>query len=222
MVDAANGAGVTLMVAQSRRFSDAMKEIFTRLPSIGDIMRIDISFLVNFPAPPTGWWTDAAQAGGLVILLQGSHSVDSIVWLMNGMPKSVYAVSQRQNPAWEGEDEADIVMTYEKTLASVHLSLSTSPAIHELLIVGRKGSLRMYETAVPGIYANHCRLDHDGKTVLDGLQAPSYYALQMREFATALREGRAPLSSGQENLRTMAVLDAIRQSEREGQAVRLG
>ncbi len=221
MVAAAQGAGTTLMVGQSRRFSDAMKEVFARLPELGDIMRIDISFLVNFPAPPTPWWTRTGEAGGLVILLQGSHSVDTILWLMGQRPRTVYAASQRQNPAWEGEDEADIVIAFEKALASVHLSLSTSPALHELLIVGRKGTLRMSESVIPGIYAYRYRLEHDGRTVLDAEQQPSSHVLQLREFAQALREGRAPLASGEEVLRTMEVLDAIRRSEREGNVVRL-
>ena len=67
MVRAAEAAGVTLMVAQSRRFSDAGREMVKRLPEIGDIMRAHITFLVSFAQPPTDWWRSSAQAGGLVI-----------------------------------------------------------------------------------------------------------------------------------------------------------
>ena len=59
--------GVTLMVAQSRRFSDAVQEMVRRLPEIGDILRVHIVFFVSFAQPPTDWWRSSAQAGGLYV-----------------------------------------------------------------------------------------------------------------------------------------------------------
>ncbi|HXI21306.1 MAG TPA: Gfo/Idh/MocA family oxidoreductase, partial [Gemmatimonadales bacterium] len=73
MAQAAEGAGVTLMVAQSRRFSDAAQEMVRRLPEIGEVFRVHVIFCVPFAQPPTDWWRSSSQAGGLVILLQGSH-----------------------------------------------------------------------------------------------------------------------------------------------------
>jgi len=146
MVRAAEAAGVTLMVAQSRRFSDAGREMTKRLPEIGDIIRVHITFLVSFSQPPTDWWRSSTQAGGLVISLQGSHSLDSIFWWLGRTPESIYAVAARTNPTWEGEDEADIVCRFSAgSTATVHLSLSTAPPIHEALVVGRKGHFRLIE-----------------------------------------------------------------------------
>ena len=112
MVRAADAAGVTLMVAQSRRFSDAVETMVRRLPEIGDLIRVHITFLVSFAQPPTDWWRSAAQAGGLVIFLQGSHSLDSVFWWFGKTPQTVYATGARTNPAWEGEDEADILCRF--------------------------------------------------------------------------------------------------------------
>jgi predicted dehydrogenase len=100
MVRAAEAAGVTLMVAQSRRFSDAAQTMVRRLPEIGDIFRIHIVFGVPFAQPPTDWWRSSAQAGGLVILLQGSHSLDSIFWWLGRTPTRIFATGARTNPAW--------------------------------------------------------------------------------------------------------------------------
>jgi predicted dehydrogenase len=220
MVCAAEAAGVTLMVAQSRRFSDAVQTMVRRQPEIGDIFRIHIVFGVPFAQPPTDWWRSSAQAGGLVILLQGSHSLDSIFWWLGRLPRQVYAMGARTNLAWEGEDEADIVCAYDGgTVATVHLSLSTAPPVHEALVIGRKGHFRLVERPAGPPFENLYRLEKNGEVLLDGLQAPSLYTHQLREFADAVRERRSPLASGREIVNVMRMLDGARASARSGQPV---
>ena len=222
MVDEAKKNNTTLMVGQSRRFSDAVFELHRNLPEIGSLFRIQISFLVNFPAPPTDWWKRSEEAGGLVILLQGSHSIDSILTWIKKMPSQVCAFASKQNSQWEGEDEADILLSFDQgELASVHLSLSTSPDIHEAILVGTKGVMRLteYSTGKPFSFGYH--LDLNGKRIYSGDQIPSNYTLQLKEFIDALREKRIPIASGEEVVNTMKVLDAVRQSEKEKRIVYL-
>lgn len=222
MARATDVAGVTLMVAQSRRFSDAVQTMVRRLPEIGEVFRVHIVFAVPFAQPPTDWWRSSAQAGGLVILLQGSHSLDSVFWWLGRLPQRVYATAARTNPAWEGEDEADIVCTYGGgTVATVHLSLSTAPPIHEALVIGRKGHFRLIEGPAGPPFENLYRLEKNGEVLLDGLQAPSLYTHQLREFAEAVRQRRPPLASGREILSVMRMLDAARGSVASGQPVGL-
>ena len=220
MVDEAKRNGMTLMVGQSRRFSDAVFDLQKHIPEIGKLFRIQISFLVNFPSPPTDWWKRSEEAGGLVILLQGSHSIDSILTWTKKMPRQVFAFSSRQNTQWEGEDEADILLSFDQgELASMHLSLSTSPEIHEAILVGTKGVMRLteYSTGKPFRFGYH--LDLNGKRIYSAEQTPSNYTLQLREFIDAIRGSRTPIASGEEVLSTMRVLDAVRLSEREKRIV---
>ena len=84
-----------------------------RLPEIGDIIRVHIAFLVSFAQPPTDWWRSSAQAGGLVhprcrVATRSTASSGGSA----GRPQSIYATAARTNPAWEGEDEADIVCLF--------------------------------------------------------------------------------------------------------------
>ena len=214
MLEVAQRNGVTLMVGQSRRFSDAVFELQKNLPEIGKLFRIQISFLVNFPSPPTDWWKRSEEAGGLIILLQGSHSLDSILTWIKKIPNRICTFSSKQNTQWEGEDEADILLSFDQgELASVHLSLSTSPEIHEAILVGTKGGMRLteYATGKPFCFGYH--LDLNGKRILSGEQIPSNYTLQLREFIDSIRKGRTPIASGEEVLSTMLVLDAARQSD---------
>ncbi len=222
MVQKAKENGVTLMVGQSRRFSHAMFELQRNLPEIGKLFRVQISFLVNFPSPPTTWWRRSEEAGGLVILLQGSHSIDSILTWIKKIPKQVCTFSSKQNLQWEGEDEADILLSFDEgELASVHLSLSTSPEIHEAILIGTKGVMRLaeYFTGRPFRFGYH--LDLNGKRVYSGEQDPSHYTLQIKEFIDAIQKDRSPIAFGEEVLNTMLVLDAARLSEKEGRTVRI-
>lgn len=222
MVVAAESAAVTLMVGQSRRFPDAVRELVRRLPEIGQVFRIHILFLVSFPQPPTGWWRSAQRAGGLVILLQGSHSLDSVCWWLGRTPDRIFATVGRRNDAWEGEDEADILCTFlGGAVASVHLSLSTAPSIHEFLVVGAKGNLRLTERPGGAPFETAYRLELNGQVLMDAPQSPSIYTHQLREFVDSLGEKRVPLASGREVLPLMRVLDAARASARTGLPVNL-
>jgi predicted dehydrogenase len=136
------------------------------------------------------------------------------------MPLQVCAFTSRQNTQWEGEDEADILLSFDQgELASVHLSLSTSPDIHEAILVGTKGAMRLteYSTGKPFGFGYH--LDLNGKRIYSGDQIPSNYTLQLKEFIDALQGGRSPIASGEDVLNTMRVLDAVKQSEREKRIV---
>jgi UDP-N-acetyl-2-amino-2-deoxyglucuronate dehydrogenase len=217
MVAEAKRHGVCFMVGQSRRFSEAAFELERCLPEIGALFRVQISFLVHFPAPPTAWWKKQEEAGGLVIFLQGSHSLDSVLTWVKKMPTRVCTFSAKQNIQWEGEDEADILLSFNGgAMASVHLSLSTSPAVHEAILVGTKGVIRLTEYATGKPFGFGYHLDLNGKRILSGDQEPSNYTLQLREFIQAVREGRAPIASGEEIARTtMPVLDAARRSDLE-------
>jgi predicted dehydrogenase len=222
MAAAAKDKGVTLMVGQSRRFSAAAFALQARLPEIGELFRVVVSFLVSFPSPPTDWWRRSEEAGGLVILLQGSHSLDSILTWMRKMPRRVFTFSSRRNPQWEGEDEADILLSFDRgESASVHLSLSTAPAFHEALLVGTRGVIRLIEYATGKPFGFGYHLELNGERILSGDQVPSNYTLQLREFASALRERRVPAASAEEVLKTQLLLDAARQSQREERPVSL-
>lgn len=222
MVKEARAYGVSLMVGQSRRFSDAMKEIRKRQDEIGPPFRVDISFLLSFPQPAAEWWKNSKRAGGLVLLLDGSHSVDTIIWLLNKTPTTVFSISRRRSSLWEGEDEADIVLGFETgELATVHLSMNTRPYLHEAILVGPKGMMRLFEFPAGRPFTFSYRLDINDKTVLDGEQIPSLFTVQLREFIQAIHENRLPIASGEEVRRTVMVMDAIRTSDREGNVVRL-
>jgi predicted dehydrogenase len=221
MADAAEAAGVRLMSAQSRRFSDAIQEMKRGLPEIGRVHRLGINFLVPFDGPPTPWWSDSARAGDLILHVQGSHSVDTVVWLLDGEPSWIAARTARVNPRFGGSDEADILLGFDGDVsASVHLSLNTTPFVHEMIVVGERGSMRLSEYPTGEPFGFGFALDVNGETRRDGPQVPTLYTRQLSEFVTSIREEREPLASARELIRSTRVLDRVIEAARTGSVIR--
>lgn len=222
LVEAADRAGVTFMVGQSRRFSDAVRTLWERRDELGEVWRIVTNFLVFFPEPPTAWWNEKSEAGELIIQLQGSHSLDFIGWFLGRQPEKVFATAHSRNPKCAGSDEADILTMFaDGATGSVHLSLNTRPPVHETLVIGTQGSARLVEWGTGAPFEFGLALDLNGKRLVEGVQQPSCYTHQLAEFAAALAEGREPVASGREVLRTVRMTQAAVESAASGTVVTL-
>ncbi len=213
MIAAAEKAGVTLMVGQSRRFYKAVIESKRRLPEIGKPLQLITNWMGYLPDAKTEWWRSADKTGGLLIALQGSHAVDYILWMMGCAPTRVYAQSSHSNPEWEGEDDAVIQLSFESgTLATVLLSFNAPGLPYERFIVGSKGCMYLKDES-------HLRIGDE--VVVDGEEPLGNFKAQYREFAGAIREKREPQASGRDVRKVVQVLEAAQRSVREKRAIEL-
>ncbi|MGQ9631612.1 MAG: Gfo/Idh/MocA family protein [bacterium] len=223
MVRAARENNVKLMVGQSRRYFRAVMESIRRSGEIGKPLQITTVWTRLVERPPTDWWASAEKTGGLVMALNGSHAVDYILWLLKETPIRVYAETYSNNPIWEGEDEATVVMGFESgAIATVHLSFNdrlfgaTKKDYYYRHIIGTKGTMDLIDEDT---------LKINGETVVDEERKPEYFIVQMREqlkeFAAAIRENREPLASGEEVMQSIKVLEAARRSASEHQVINL-
>ncbi len=231
MIEAASRNQVTLMVGQSRRFYNAVLESKARFDrgEIGTLIDVSAILLGYMDKPPTSWWTSEKKAGGLLIPLWGSHIIDYILWLSGKIPKRVSAEFYSNNPNWEGEDEASILMSFQDgTMASIVMSWNArlveisklrgegkilpTPEYHRY-IIGTKGT--MYLEGETALFLN-------GQKVMSGEQKPSNFHLQMKEFIGSILEDREPLASGGEVLKVIRVMEASRVSAKEHQMRVLG
>jgi predicted dehydrogenase len=218
MIAAATRSGAVLMVAQCRRFTRAAQEAKARLAAMGPVVSIVHTLAVRFPGVLTDWWPSAGKTGGLALGLNGPHVVDTIVWLMGKNPLRVQATSARHNPGWEGEDEAALLLDFPDGGIGVgHLSFNANPGFNERGIVAARGTMRMTDDT---------RLVVNGETVVDEtygpyLQGGPNFDAQMREFLTAIREGRPPLASAAEIRIVVEVLEAARRAIAIGRPIPL-
>jgi len=221
MVEIAEKENRKLMVGQSRRFCDAAMDMKKRIDEadIGELFRVIIDFLVFFEEAPTGWWNNKDVAGELITLLQGSHSVDTVIWLFNRLPIKVYSINYIKR--FPVVDEGDILLDFGRATASIHLSLNTKPAIHEILAVGTSGSIKLSEYPLKKAFDFRYKLEKNGECILDNRQEPSNYTLQLKEFVRSLKENKEPLAGGKEILKTMRVIDAILESISSNKVIEL-
>jgi predicted dehydrogenase len=216
---AARETGKTLMVGQSRRFFDAVLKSQKILDDgeIGDLVSITAFLFAYLESPPTDWWREKDKAGGLMIPIWGSHIIDYILWMFKEMPERVHCEACSVNSNWEGEDEttillgfsgdrhATIKMSWNTRLAPEEAEwdgkgkmLNSSDIIYERYIQGTKGTLHLNDET---------KLSKNGQVILDGEQKPGNFALQIIEFADAIRENREPLTGGSR------IIDVIRVQE---------
>ncbi len=218
MIAAADEHGVVLMVAQCRRFTEAVRQARERLEAIGPIRSIVHTLAVHFPGLATNWWTSAESTGGLVLGLNGPHVVDTICWFFGQRPTRVQATAVRHNQEWEGEDEAALLLDFPGGGIGVgHLSFNAAHGVNERFVVGGRGTLHL---------TNETRLAVNGQVVVDEVYGPYLeggpnFDAQMREFLTAIRDGRTPIASASEVRASVEVLEAARRAIRTGAAVQL-
>jgi len=218
MIEAGSRNGVVVMVAQCRRFTQAAQVAKRRLAEMGPVYSIVHTLAVRFPGVLTDWWPSAEKTGGLALGLNGPHVVDTIVWLMGKPPTRVQATAARHNLGWEGEDEAALLLDFlDGGIGVGHLSFNANPGYNERGIVAAGGTMRM---------TDETKLAVNGQTVVDEtygpyLQGGPNFDAQMREFLTAILEGRQPQASAAEIRVVVEVLEAARLSIATGGPVTL-
>lgn len=232
MIEAAEKAGVLLMVGQSRRFHDAVfksRELLDQ-GKIGKLISITGLLFAYLQNPPTEWWKSKEKAGGLMIPLWGNHILDYVLWMFGEKPNRVYCEAYGNSPHWEGEDEVSILIGFSNHRhATIKMSwntrldeveewdgrgkmLSSADIIYERYIQGSEGTVHL---------GDETELKLNGRIMLQGSQNPSNFALEIAEFAAAIREHREPLTSGQRVIDIIRCQEAALESMKTHQVVEL-
>lgn len=166
----------------------------------------------------------------------GSSALSVTQALIQSAPKAVTAHGQRYTS--EGAEDV-VLLTVEYgngALAHVHLSRIEALKTRTMTVVGSKG-LAVFDDMVPAAPLRLVsRTDAiSDRTIMDYAQAPRTrwgdehlprlssvepLALECREFVSAIREQRPPLTDGSDGLETLRLIDAAKRSLRTS-AVRI-
>lgn len=227
MVAKAREKKVVLMAGQDLRFLSTFREAKQRLDQgeIGrpfNILFIMTEIFVLTPAPgkftAPSWWQDVKKTGGMTFTMLGAHTVDIILWLLEGRkPVRVYAEAEAVNPEFTGMTEVLAVIRFDDgSIATNHLSINTRPARNECYIAGTEGSMSVTMTGAHdvkkliGVFSSE--LIVNGKVVVSGDQVPHNFSLEMKEFLEAITQKREPVIKHSELLTQIALLDAAQKS----------
>jgi len=213
MVQAAEMRGVTLMVEQTLRFRECnvkVKEMI-REGVIGEPRRAIRRRLGYSRSAPVTWANNPEIAGGWVLYGFGSHEVDIALWHLDSPARRVYAQGTVNNPYWNDYDEVSVHMELaDGTIVTVLLSVNCQQRSWDSIIIGTKGSMTVREAKDITI---------GDRVISTPLKPGEGLAAALKEFTSALKEGREPEASGRDVLKTMWALEAAKFSLKEKKVI---
>ena len=197
--------------------------------TIGDISRINVydghQGPVEIGCGPEflEWLTDPVLNGGGAVIDFGCYGANLSTWLMNGQkPISVFATLKQQKPQVypKVDDDATIVLEYPNTTAIIMASWNWPMNRKDMHIYGNKGYIYQDNAKDMRIYADK----KESKFVADNLPEP--YNDSFRYLKAAVRGEikvkPTDLSSLENNLIVVEILEAAIESNRTGNVVKLG
>lgn len=173
------------------------------------------------------WLTDPVKNGGGAITDFGCYGANIATWMLNGeKPLSVVAVTQQlqkeNNP--EVDDEATIILTYKNAKATIQASWNWPIGRKDMEVYGKDGVIYADNSDELRIRMAE---GYDGfsetKIILN--ERPSPYNDPFAHFAAVIRKEISlppfDLSSLENNMIVMQILDAARLSAKKGKAVKI-
>jgi predicted dehydrogenase len=168
------------------------------------------------------WLTDPRQNGGGALPDFGCYGADLMTWLMHGerlLSVTANALHIKPEVYPKVEDDVTILLTYPKAQGIIEASWNWPYARKDLEVYGQTGS-------VIALDRDHVRVRPTEKEAPQDLTVPPPPAPYDEPFAylAAVVRGTAPedvLSSLTTNMLVVEILDAARQSAKEGKTVYL-
>jgi predicted dehydrogenase len=230
MVSACERAGAPHMVHENFRWQSAIQALHAEIDSgaIGKPFWGRVSFRSAydvFSGQPY-----LAEGERFIIEDLGIHILDIARFLFGDVVR-VMARTCRVNPAIRGEDVATILLDHENGLASIvdcsyATRLTVDPFPETLIeIDGTEGSIRLmqgYEMIVTGRHGSQVK---DVSPPLLPWASRPWHNIQesvqtiQQHWVDCLRERREPATSGRDNLRTLALVEAAYKSAATGEMI---
>lgn len=220
MIAACDQAGVALGVVYQRRAVAPFTTLAEALslgalgdPTLGTVVlpyRRDQAYYDQ--AAWRGTW---AHDGGGVLMNQGIHLVDLLVWCF-GDPVAVQAQAATLARAVEVEDTLVATLRFGSgALATVTATTTAEPGFaHRFEVYGTRGGIQIEGERVMASSVDAVPVDIVDEVTpgaggsAGGIQADGHIAV-VRDFVEAICTGRAPLVDGREGLRSLEVVLSI-------------
>ncbi len=216
MIDAANQSGKLLFVGMTHRFYPEILEAkhLVEEGGIGEIVMVRDSILEHFGfLDSPAWYLQPDLAGGGTVLSSGIHLVDRVSWFLGELPNSVSGYAQNRFLGRSVEDGAQMSLGFPSgRSAQILFGLlpEPHPLICDLELIGTRGSIvvhtwRGYEhrSAAGSAYHALYQTESHAHKVVHGITE------EIREFCTAICQGREPRPSVAESTQALRVVMAF-------------
>ncbi|MFD2248395.1 Gfo/Idh/MocA family protein [Pontibacter ruber] len=197
--------------------------------AIGDIRRMTVHAghqgLKEVGASPefVNWLTDPAKSGGGAMMDFGCYGVNLMTWLMQGKePLSVTAITRQLKPEMypDVDDDATIILEYPEATGIIEASWNWPFPIKDLEVFGETGYIQALDEYTLRTKTNgeHFYVTEEVELLADPYQDYVSYLVAMIKGEI---QPDQDLSSLENNLMVVRIMEAARESAREGKKVLL-
>ena len=228
--------GVQLAVIYQNRFLDKMVETKQLIEEgkLGRLIMCDayVKWYRSQEYYDSGEWRGTiALDGGGVLINQAIHTIDLLQWLV-GDAESVFGSTGTFNHKLEGEDNAVATLRFKNgAIGVIQASTSVQPAqARRLELHGENGSVIIEDNDVKVLLIENnqeksTETDNTQPKESTGASSPlggfsaEPHKKQFEAIASAIEKNETPIVSGEESLKSLAIVLAIYKSAETGKSV---
>jgi predicted dehydrogenase len=225
----ANKYGIHLLTNYETTWYGSNQKAFEQLEALGDIRKIVVHDGHQGPKEIgvnkefLDWLTDPVKNGGGALMDFGCYGANLITWLMKGeRPQAVVAITQQIKPEVypKVEDEATIIVTYPKAQGIIQASWNWPYNRKDMEIYGQKGYVFADRNGLK------LKTSADKAEVYHAVPSPAKPYHDPFAYLAAVVRGEiivkpTDLSSLQNNMIVMEILEAAKESARQGKIIYL-
>jgi predicted dehydrogenase len=219
MVAACEAAGVKIAVDQNFRYHYPFQTARELIAAgrVGKVMGISHHDL--FFRQDRGWRTQSPRHA---LAVMGIHWLDGFRWMLGSEARSLHCQTHHSTAIdCVGETEAFVQIAFANGVSASYVQSFSSPiARTETLIIGEAGLLSLdYQKAA--LFTREAGREpvQQWTNSFAGANKPESAYEGLNHLLTAIEKGGEPPNSGQDNLRTVALLDGAYRSAAEQQPV---
>ena len=227
MAEAAHQNSRTLMYALVQRFDGSTQRLkqLVRAGELGEIYFGKAGYVRRrgVPVGKEGWFVDRERSGGGALIDIGVHALDCVWWLMNSpRPVEVMGTSYSHfkhlvpDDIKYDVDDATFAQIRFENGATIILETTWAlnlPGDNYIKVAGTKAGATLSPFT---LYT-----EEDGRELDKPLDAPSINGFdeEVKHFVACIVDGTEPISSAQQGIMLMQMLDGIYESAEKGRSV---
>lgn len=236
LIEKCKANNVKLAVIYQSRFVPEIQKLKQQIEDneIGDIFMGDayIKWFRGQDYYDSGVWRGSFKLdGGGVLINQGIHTIDLLQWFMGDVDTIYGQTDIFTHKNIEGEDSAVAVLRYKNgAVGVIEGSTSVQPAqSRRIELHGKKGSVIIDDNSVEVKTESqqNSTADEDNETKASGASSPlagfsiEPHKKQFEAIVDAINTNSTPPVSGEESLKSLAIVLAIYESSKLNSVVKL-
>lgn len=227
LIDTCNSQGITVSTGYNLRFLPSLRQYRDFLDSgiVGKILSVRCEVGQYLPS----WRPDcdyretvsARHELGGGALLELSHEIDYLRWIFGEVDWVKASLSRQSGLDINVEDTAHLIIGFapmlegSRLIASVNLDFIRHDTTRLCVAIGEKGSLRW--NGLTGEVAIYQIGTKEWRILFSNLhQRDDSYVAQWENFIECCVEQKIPLVTGEDGLKVLQIVEAVRNSENSG------